>query len=144
MSLKQLIRPGVKPWLNSNAFSQYTNDGLVMESLTEAKINTTGAITSANIIGGIVTSTTGAAVVATFASGEAKTLYELMGSPDTGASFNLLVVNLGGANTFTLASSDANLSVAGMANSAAVAANTSRNLKVVVTNSATPALKIYG
>jgi len=64
-------------------------------------LNTTGTLTSAAILSGIVTSTTGAAVVATLDTG---TVLDLAGEFAIGDSFDWAVVNTGG-NTFTVTAS---------------------------------------
>ena len=64
-------------------------------------LNATGTLTSAAILSGIVTSTTGAAVVATLDTG---TVLDLAGEFAIGDSFDWAVVNTGG-NTFTVTAS---------------------------------------
>jgi hypothetical protein len=144
MSLNQLLLPNPKAWLNENVYN-LASDGRVLDARTAVAINVTGAITAANVVSGIITSSTAAAVTATFANGQAAALYALMNAMGSGgqvqSSLDFLVVNSGGTNAFTLASSDSNLVI--FDSSATVAAHSSRLYKVVITNASTPVITIY-
>lgn len=62
--------------------------------------NATGTLTAANILGGVITSTTAAAVVATLPTG---TLTDAAAVLGTNEAFEFVVINTGAANTFTIA-----------------------------------------
>lgn len=82
------------------------NLGLASGGNVAGALNATGTLTSALMIGGIVTSTTAAAVVATLDTGSAfeTALKVSLGTPvlAVGLSIEFSVVNTG-ANTFTIA-----------------------------------------
>ncbi len=145
MSVKSLLNSGVKPWANLDIYDS-NNRGVPLSAKAATAINATGAITGANVIGRIITSTTASAVTATFANGQALALYQLMGNPPVNSSFDCTFVNKGGSNAFTIASSDSNLVVTNIANSAAIAANSARVLSFVVTTASdtVPVITIYG
>ncbi len=65
-------------------------------------LNSTGTLTAALMLGGIVTSTTGAAVAATMDTGTAMDVAINMAIGDT---FYWSAINLGGTNTFTVTAS---------------------------------------
>jgi hypothetical protein len=62
-------------------------------------VNTTGSVSAAAILGGIVTSTTGAAVAGTIPTG---TVMDASSEFAIGDSVDWCVINTGGANTFTV------------------------------------------
>lgn len=62
-------------------------------------LNATGTLTGADILGGIVTSTTASAVAATLDTG---TVMDTQGNFAVGDSFDWTVINTGGSNAFTV------------------------------------------
>lgn len=81
-------------------------------------LNATGTLTGALILGGIVTSTTAAAVTATLDTGA---VMEAVIDMDVDDSFDWVAINTGGSNAFTVTASTGHTIVG----AGAVAANTS-------------------
>lgn len=102
---------------------------------TVGTLNATGTLTAALMLGGIVTSTTAAAVTATT---DTAALIDAAGTMAVGDSFEFTAVNTGGANAFTL-SGGTGVTLVG---AAGVAASTSGTFRVVKT-AATPTFSIY-
>lgn len=69
---------------------------------TPGTLNATGTLTAALILGGIVTSTTGAAVTATLDTGA---IMDAVIDMDVDDSFDWTAINTGGANAFTVTAS---------------------------------------
>ncbi len=94
-------------------------------------VNTTGAVSAAAMFGGLVTSTTAAAVAGTVPTGTvmdaANTDFEI------GDSFDWTVINTGGANAFTVTAASGHTLVG----AAAVAASTSGRFRTRKTAAAT-------
>lgn len=82
-------------------------------------LNSTGTLTSAMILGGIVTSTTGAAVTATLDTGA---VMDAASEWEIGEAFRWQVINTGGANAFTVTAAASGHTVVG---AGAVAASSS-------------------
>lgn len=92
-----------------------------------AALNSTGTVTTAMILGGLLTSTTGSAVTATLETGavmDASTEWAI------GEGFNWGVVNTGGANAITITAAASGHTVVG---AGAVAASTSGLFRTVKT-----------
>lgn len=94
-------------------------------------LNATGTITSAMIVGGIITSTTAAAVTATLPTGAV--LDAALNLP-IGASFVWSAVNTGGANAFTVASAASGNALTG---AGAVDHSTSGSFRTIKTAAST-------
>ena len=137
MSIKDLEVP--------NAYVLYGESmvslGRQIQSLSASAVNVSGALSVPAILGGIVTSSTAASVVMTIPASSAVALLAGFASKLAGASLDLLVVNSGGANAITMASSDSNIVFADP--SLSIPAHSSRLLKVVVNVPATPSFIIY-
>lgn len=97
---------------------------------TPGTLNATGTLTGALIMGGIVTSTTAAAVVATLDTGA---VLDALGSFAIGDCFDWTAINTGGANAFTVTASTGHTIVG----AAAVAASTSGRFRTLKTAAAT-------
>lgn len=82
-------------------------------------LNATGTLTAALILGGIVTSTTAAAVTATLDTGAAM---DIAIDLDVGDAFFWTAINTGGSNAFTVTAAASGHTIVG---AGAVAANTS-------------------
>lgn len=97
-----------------------TNDTGALKRVTTAPVavNATATLTSLEILSGIITSTTGAAVSATLPTG---TLLDAVGETNVNEGFDWVVINTGGANAFTIVASTGHTIVG----SAAVASSTS-------------------
>ncbi len=78
---------------------------------TPVALNSTGTITVGGMMGGIITSTTGAAVAATLPTG---TVLDLASEFDIGESFTWSVINTGG-NTFTVTAAASGNTIVGAA-----------------------------
>lgn len=102
---------------------------------TPGTLNATGTLTAALMLGGIVTSTTAAAVTGTT---DTAALIDAATTLAVGDAFELTVINTGGANAFTV-SAGTGVTVVG---SATVAASTSATFRVLKT-AATPTFSIY-
>lgn len=97
-----------------------SNDSGALKKVVTAPVavNTTATLTIAQILSGIITSTTAAAVTGTLPTG---TLSDAAGETQEDEGFEWVVINTGGTNAFTVqANTDHTLVGAG-----AVAANTS-------------------
>lgn len=108
-----------------------------LNGTTSAALNASGTITRAMIYGGIVTSTTGAAVVGTTDS--ATNIISGLDNPQVGDTWRFKIINTGGLNTFTVAAGPS-VTIVG---NAVIAASTSRECVMQVTNVGTPAVTIY-
>lgn len=97
---------------------------------TPGTLNATGTLTAALIMGGIVTSSTAAAVVATLDTG---TVMDAASAFAIGDSFDWTAINTGGANAFTVTASTGHTIVG----TAAVALSTSGRFRTVKTAAAT-------
>jgi hypothetical protein len=89
---------------------------------TPIAVNTTGAVSAAAMLGGIVTSTTAAAVAGTVPTG---TVLDAASAFAVNDSFDWSVINTGGANAFTVTAATDHTLVG----AAAVAANTSGHFR---------------
>lgn len=78
--------------------------------VTATALNATGALTTAMILGGIVTSTTAAAVTATLPTGAA---LEAVIDGNVGDYFDWSVINTGGTNSFTVTAAASGHTVVG-------------------------------
>lgn len=105
-----LYNVGVSPTVTEIYASQYQG--------TPNALNATGTISAVAVKGGILTSTTAAAVVATLATG---TVMDSSGEFSVGDSIDWSVINTGGANAFTVTASTGHTVVG----AGAVAASTS-------------------
>jgi hypothetical protein len=94
-------------------------------------LNATGTLTAALILGGIVTSTTAAAVTATLDTGSA--MDTALDSAGINESFEWTAINTGGANAFTVTASTGHTIVG----AGAVAASTSGSFRTRRTAAAT-------
>lgn len=90
---------------------------------TPGTLNATGTLTAALILGGIVTSTTAAAVTATLDTGA---IMDAIGTFAVDDSFDWFVINTGGANAFTVTPAASGHTVVG---AGAVAASTSGHFR---------------
>lgn len=97
---------------------------------TPGTLNATGTLTAALMLGGIVTSTTAAAVAGTTDTG---TLIDAAVTLAVGDIFEFTVINTGGANAFTV-TAGTGITIVG---AAAVAASTSGTFRVLKTAAAT-------
>lgn len=97
---------------------------------TPGTLNATGTLTAALIQGGIVTSTTAAAVTATLDTGA---VMDAAGTFAIGDSFDWSAINTGGANAFTVTASTGHTIVG----AAAVALSTSGRFRTTKTAAAT-------
>lgn len=97
---------------------------------TPGTLNATGTLTAALILGGIVTSTTAAAVTGTTDTG---TLIDAATTFAVGDSFDFTIINTGGTNAFTLAGGTG-VTIVG---SATVALSTSASFRLLKTAAAT-------
>jgi hypothetical protein len=97
---------------------------------TPGTLNATGTLTAALIQGGIVTSTTAAAVTATLDTGA---VLDAAGTFAVGDSFDWSAINTGGANAFTVTASTGHTIVG----AAAVALSTSGRFRTTKTAAAT-------
>lgn len=97
---------------------------------TPGTLNATGTLTAALIQGGIVTSTTAAAVAATLDTGA---IMDAVGTFAVGDSFDWSAINTGGTNAFTVTASSGHTIVG----TAAVAANTTGRFRTLKTAAAT-------
>lgn len=88
-------------------------------------LNATGTITSAMIVGGVITSTTAAAVTATLETGA---VFDAKFEMPVGQSFTWGVVNTGGANAFTVTAAASGHTVTG---SGVVAHSTSATFRTI-------------
>lgn len=93
---------------------------------TAGTLNATGTLTAALLFGGIVTSTTAAAVTATLATGA---VLDAASTFIVGDYFDWSAVNTGGTNAFTVTASSGHTIVG----TAAVAANTTGRFRTVKT-----------
>jgi hypothetical protein len=93
---------------------------------TPGTLNATGTLTGALIMGGIVTSSTAAAVTATLDTGA---VLEPQATFAVGDSFDWVVVNTGGSNAFTVTASTGHT----VTGSGAVAASTSGRFRTYKT-----------
>lgn len=98
---------------------------------TATALNATGTITPAMIVGGVITSTTAAAVTATLATGA---VMDAAFEMPVGSSFTWGVVNTGGANAFTVTAAASGHTVIGVG---AVAHTTSATFRTIKTAAAT-------
>lgn len=116
----------------SDVFYQAGTSAVALEvknlrKTTAGALNATGTLTMDLMLGGVVTSTTAAAVTATTPTGaQIDASIEIA----IGESFDFSAVNTGGANAFTVTAGASGVTVAGLA---AVAANTSGTFRVVKT-----------
>lgn len=97
---------------------------------TPGTLNATGTLTGALIMGGIVTSSTAAAVTATLDTGA---VMDALATFAVGDSFDWTAVNTGGANAFTVTASSGHT----ITGAAAVAASTSGRFRTYKTAAAT-------
>lgn len=97
---------------------------------TPGTLNATGTLTAALILGGIVTSTTAAAVTATLDTGAIMDAALTMAADD---AFDWTAINTGGSNAFTVTASSGHTIVG----TAAVAANTSGRFRTRKTAAST-------
>ena len=97
---------------------------------TPGTLNATGTLTSALILGGIVTSTTAAAVAATLDTGA---ILDATNQFAIGDSFDWSAINTGGANAFTVTASTGHTIVG----AAAVALSTTGRFRTLKTAAAT-------
>lgn len=102
---------------------------------TPGTLNATGTLTAALMLGGIVTSTTAAAVTATT---DTAALIDAAATLAVNDAFEFVAVNTGGTNAFTVAGGTS----VTLVGSGAVAANTSGKFRVVKT-AATPTYSVY-
>ena len=102
------------------------DDGDWQHQATPNALNSTGTLTAAMMLGGIVTSSTGAAVTATPDTGA---IIDAASSLAVDDSFDFYVINTGGANTFTVSVGGgvAGITIVG---SGAVAHSTSGHFRV--------------
>jgi hypothetical protein len=117
--------------INAGAYPVLVNVGIAANVFerpnfqpTPGTLNATGALTAALILGGIVTSTTGAAVAATLDTG---TVMDTSATFAIGDSFDWSVINTG-ANTFTVTAA-AGHTIVGVAAVATVTSGRFRTLK---------------
>jgi hypothetical protein len=117
--------------VNAGAYPVLVNIGIAANVFergnfqpTPGTLNATGALTAALILGGIVTSTTGAAVAATLDTG---TVMDTSATFAIGDSFDWSVINTG-ANTFTVTAA-AGHTIVGVAAVATVTSARFRTLK---------------
>ena len=97
---------------------------------TPGTLNATGTLTGALIMGGVVTSSTAAAVTATLDTGS---VMDALATFAVGDSFDWTAINTGGANAFTVTASTGHT----ITGAAAVAASTSGRFRTYKTAAAT-------
>lgn len=107
---------GISPAIGEILASQY--------QATPVALNATGAVTAAAIFGGILTSTTGAAVAGTVPTGA---VMDAASNLAVGDSFDWSIINTGG-NTFTLTAA-ANHTIVGTATVVTVVSGLFRTVK---------------
>jgi len=106
--------------------------GRTLEVRSATALNTTGTMSAAAVYGGIVTSTSAAAVTATMPA--AVDLLALCPGAVVGTSLKLLIANNAGANTVTVAASASITSALSVAGDLAVVATKSASYTIVFTN----------
>ena len=122
--------------IQSNALQPFNGQ---QDLSTATAINVSGNASAAVVFGGIITSTTAAAVALAFPSGFAAALSALMPFNSVGSTVQCLVVNAG-PNAITFSSSDGNTSL--LDASASIASHTSRMVNFVI-SATTPAVVVY-
>jgi hypothetical protein len=117
--------------------------GRVFQKFTVSTLNTTGTISAANLVGGLITSTSAAVVAATLPA--AADVLALVPGAIVGTSFDFLICNAAGANTVTVTASATITNALGVAGDMAVTATSNVRYRLIFTNvgSGTEAAVIY-
>ena len=117
--------------------------GRVTQFRAVSTLNSTGTISAANLVNGIITSTSAAAVTATMPVASA--VLALLPGAVVGSSISFLICNSAGANTVTVAASASITNVLAQAGDLAVASGSNISFTLVFTNvgSGTEAAVIY-
>lgn len=117
--------------------------GRVVEKRAVSTLNSTGTISAANLLAGIITSTSAAAVAATLPA--AADVLALIPGCAVGSSFRFTICNSAGANTVTVTASASITNALAQAGDMAVAAGSNVSYALVFTNvgSGTEAAVIY-
>ena len=117
--------------------------GRSFQKFTVSTLNSTGTISAANLVGGLITSTSAQAVAATLPA--AADVLALVPGAIVGTSFDFLICNAAGANTVTVTASATITNVLAVAGDMAVAAAANVRYRLIFTNigSGTEAAVIY-
>ena len=117
--------------------------GRVVQKYTASTLNSTGTISAANLVAGIVTSTSAQAVAATLPA--AADVLALIPGGAVGSSFDFIICNTAGANTVTVTASASITNALAQAGDMAVASGSNIRFRLVFTNvgSGTEAAVIY-
>lgn len=140
MSANQILNTGqgAKGYFPISCFNCEIQ-GRMSENKAVTAINVTGNASAAAVYGGIITSSTAAAVTLTFPNGFAAALNALQGGPGyviLDQDLVCLIVN-NGPNAITLATADANTTFFDAAN-VTVASHTTRSLHFYLTSASAP------
>lgn len=123
-----IIESGAFPTLYSAGTAPVIGDGGNWQYQTGPNaLNATGTLTAAMMLGGIVTSTTAAAVTATPDTGA---IIDAATNLDIDDSFDFSVINTGGANAFTISVGGGVAGITAIVGSGAVAHSTSGRFRV--------------